>query len=124
MCGRHQHVQQRQHVLHLGCVTQVVFFGLFCGHLQVTQRVAHHTEVDTAARQDHHVLGQQAVLRHGGHQPLRGLAAFEGAQGFFGHFTRGGQAVTPGQRAVVGQQCLPLVHGRILQHRAADLRQA
>ena len=77
MRWRHQHVQQRHDVTHLGGFRQVAFFRLLCGDTQLPQGVPHHRQAVAAARQHHHFVRLQAMLRQGRCQPARGLAAFQ-----------------------------------------------
>ena len=95
--GRDQHIEQRHHVLHLGCVEQVGLFGLHAGQVQGAQGVLHAGQAVALAGHHQHLFGRGAAGDLRGH-PGGGLCAFTHALGFFGLVAGFGEAVAPGQR--------------------------
>jgi len=99
--GRDQRIEQRHHVLHLGCVEQIGLFRLHAGQVQGAQGVLHAGQAVALAGHHQHLFGRGAAGDLRGH-PGGGLCAFTHALGFFGLVAGLGQAVAPGQRVAGG----------------------
>ena len=95
MLRRHQHIEQGHHVQHFAAVNELGFFANLGGDVQLAQLGLQGHQPGPFARQHHHVSGFQLGVVKVLRDPVRGLAGLQRAQGFFGDFTRRGQAVAP-----------------------------
>ena len=98
MLRRHQHVQQRHHVLHLAAINQLGFLANLSGNVQRAQRVLHWCQAGTLARQHHDVLRLERALPCSQlvRNPGGSLACLQRTQGRFRKLAGRGQAVAPG----------------------------
>ena len=94
MRRRHQRIEQRHDVLHLGRGAQIGLLRLLRRNAERAQLFLHHGQAVALARQHHDVLRMQAS-RNLRRQPVRGLAALQRAQRVFRRDARCGQAVAP-----------------------------
>ena len=100
MRGRHQRIQQRHHVLHLGGISQLGLFGLLAGNAQRLQGFLHLRQARPAPRQDHDVFGFFAGLNLQRDKCCR-LAAFQRDEFLFKNHAGCGQTVAPNVFSIV-----------------------